>query len=89
LVPIQPDLKKSPKLLWIDTGLVNYSAGLQKELFGIKDICESWKGKIAEHIVGQELVSLSTKVSEKRSFWVREAKNSKTDCAKILARQNR
>jgi predicted AAA+ superfamily ATPase len=79
LAPTQPDLKKSPKLLWIDTGLVNYSVGLQKELFGIKDISESWKGKIAEHIVGQELVSLSTKVSEKRCFWVREAKNSQAE----------
>jgi len=79
LPPIQPDLKKSPKLLWLDTGLVNYSAGLQKELFGIKDISESWKGKIAEHIVGQEIASLSTKVSEKRYFWVREAKNSQAE----------
>lgn len=78
-VPIQPDLKKSPKLLWLDTGLVNYSAGLQKELFGIKDISESWKGKIAEHVVGQELLSPSTKVSEKRFFWVREAKNSQAE----------
>ena len=79
LAPIQPDLKKSPKLLWLDTGLVNYSAGLQKELFGIKDISESWKGKIAEHIVAQELLSLSAKVSEKRYFWVREAKNSQAE----------
>jgi predicted AAA+ superfamily ATPase len=58
---------------------VNYSAGLQKELFGIKDISESWKGKIAEHVVGQELLSPSTKVSEKRFFWVREAKNSQAE----------
>lgn len=79
IVPIQPDLKKSPKLLWLDTGLVNYSAGLQKELFGIKDISKLWKGKIAEYIVGQELLSLSAKVSGKRYFWVREAKNSQAE----------
>jgi len=78
-IPIQPDLKKSPKLLWLDTGLVNYSAGLQKELFGIKDISGTWKGKIAEHVVGQELLSLSTMVSTKRFFWVREAKNSQAE----------
>lgn len=78
-LPIQPDLKKSPKLLWFDTGLVNYSAGLQMELFGIKDISESWKGKIAEHIVGQELLSSSAKVSARRYFWVREARNSQAE----------
>ena len=78
-LPIQPDLKKSPKLLWLDTGLVNYAAGLQKDLFGINDISGTWKGKIAEHIVGQELLSISTKVIEKRYFWVREAKNSQAE----------
>ena len=30
--PILPDLRKSPKLLWLDTGLVNYVAGMQEEL---------------------------------------------------------
>lgn len=78
-IPILPDLKKSPKLLWLDTGLVNYSIGLQKELFGINDISELWKGKIAEHIVAQELLSISDLVSAKRNFWVREARNSQAE----------
>lgn len=78
-LPMFPDMKKSPKLLWLDTGLVNYSMGLQKELFGINDISEIWKGKIAEHIVGQELLSISDLVSTRRNFWVREAKNSQAE----------
>lgn len=87
--PIQPDLKKSPKLLWLDTGLVNYVAGLQKELFGIKDISGLWKGKIAEHVVGQELLSLSTKVTAKRLFWVREAKNSQAEIDFVIQMEDR
>lgn len=51
--PILPDLKKSPKLLWIDTGLVNYVAGMQEDLLFSKDTDELWNGDIAEHIVGQ------------------------------------
>lgn len=78
-IPILPDFKKSPKLFWLDTGLVNYSVGLKNELFGIKDISELWKGKIAEQIVGQELISSSTIVSAKRSFWVREARNAQAE----------
>ena len=35
--PILPDLKKSPKLLWLDTGLVNYVAGMQEELLFTTD----------------------------------------------------
>jgi Predicted ATPase (AAA+ superfamily) len=78
-VPIQPQLQKSPKLLWLDTGLVNYVADLQTELFGSSDISETWKGKIAEHIVGQELLATSDLVSTKRNFWTREARNSQAE----------
>ena len=78
-LPLSPDLKKSPKLLWLDTGIVNYTAKNQLELFGTKDISESWKGKIAEHIVGQELIAATDSVLEQRNFWVRNAKNSQAE----------
>lgn len=70
-MPLVSDLKRSPKLLWLDTGLVNYAAGLQKEIFGASDITDAWRGMIAEQVVGQELLTLSTKVSQRRHFWVR------------------
>ena len=72
-IPIASEPKRSPKLLWVDTGIVNYSAGLQKELFGMKDISDAWRGKIAEHIVGQELLASDSRVSRRRHFWVRDA----------------
>lgn len=77
--PILPDLKKSPKLLWLDTGLVNYVAGMQEELLFSKDTDELWNGDIAEHIVGQELQGSSVAFGEKRMFWVRDAKNSQAE----------
>ena len=77
--PILPDLKKSPKLLWLDTGLVNYVAGMQEELLFSKDTDELWNGVIAEHIVGQELLGSSVTFGEKRMFWVRDAKNSQAE----------
>jgi predicted AAA+ superfamily ATPase len=78
-VPLSPDLKKSPKLMWLDTGIVNYVAKNQLELFGTPDISEHWKGKIAEHIVGQELLSHNDSVLSQRNFWVRDAKNSQAE----------
>ncbi len=77
--PILPDLKKSPKLLWLDTGLVNYVAGMQEELLFSKETDELWNGDIAEHIVGQELLGSSVVFGEKRLFWVRDAKNSQAE----------
>ena len=78
-LPISPDLKRSPKLLWLDTGIVNYVAKNQIELWGTQDISEHWKGKIAEHIVGQELLAHNDSVLAQRNFWVREAKNSQAE----------
>jgi len=78
-MPLSPDLKKSPKLLWLDTGIVNYVAKNQLDLFGTQDISELRKGKIAEHIVGQEIMSHSDSVSAQRNFWVRDAKNSRAE----------
>ncbi|KAA6302331.1 MAG: hypothetical protein EZS26_001444 [Candidatus Ordinivivax streblomastigis] len=75
-LPAYPDLKRSPKLFWLDAGLVNYSAGIQKEIFGAKDIIDVWKGAIAEQIVAQELLASDNRVSSKRNFWVRDKQGS-------------
>lgn len=70
-IPIQSDMRRAPKLIWLDTGLVNYASGIQKEVFMAKDIQDSWRGMVAEQIVAQELLALSNKVSTRRNFWVR------------------
>lgn len=77
--PILPDLRKSPKLLWLDTGMVNYVVGMQEELLFSNDADELWNGDIAEHVVGQELLGASLAFGEKRMFWVRDAKNSQAE----------
>ncbi len=79
LIPINPEPKRSPKLLWLDTGLVNYSVGLQKELIGVTDISEAWRGTIAEHIVGQGLLASDDRFSHKRYFWVRDSASSSAE----------
>lgn len=84
MIPLNPEPKRSPKLLWLDTGLVNYAAGLQKELFGVKDISDAWRGKIAEHIVGQELLTSDNRFSHKRYFWVRDAQGSSAEVDYVI-----
>ena len=84
LVPITKDLKRSPKLLWLDCGLVNYAANVQKEVFGAVDILDAWRGKIAEQIVAQELLALDSRVSNQRNFWVRNKKDSDAEVDFVL-----
>lgn len=75
-IPLLANYSKTPRLQWLDTGLVNFAAGVQKEIFMAKDIHSAWKGKIAEHIVGQELIAYNSDVMYRRNFWTREEKNA-------------
>jgi hypothetical protein len=88
-VPITTDLKRSPKLLWLDTGLVNYAAKLQKEVFNAKDILDAWRGQIAEQIVAQELLARDYKVSNNRNFWVRNKQGANAELDFIIQHNNK
>ncbi len=70
-IPLAPEPKMAPKLLWLDTGLVNYVGGIEKELANIRDISDAWTGHIAEQVVGQELLSRDNLFSHRRHFWVK------------------
>lgn len=78
-LPIRHDFKKRPKLIWIDTGIVNYASGIQADVFSTKTIEDTWRGRIAEQIVAQELLILNLKVNVKRSFWRREKSDSEAE----------
>jgi len=84
LLPASPALKRSPKLIWNDVGLVNYAANIQQEIFGSKNIIDAYRGKIAEQIVAQELIAYEMRVSAQRAFWVREKKGSDAEIDFIL-----
>ncbi|GHT54017.1 ATPase [Bacteroidia bacterium] len=75
-MPLSPNFRRRPKLLWLDTGLVNYHAGIQREVFSVKNIEDVWRGRIAEHIVAQELLTLDDSLLTKRTFWRREKETS-------------
>ncbi|MEA5126583.1 MAG: AAA family ATPase [Proteiniphilum sp.] len=76
VLPAISDLKKSPKLFWVDAGLVNYSARIQKEYLLSKDLMDTWRGAAAEQIVAQELQALSYDVGFKLNYWMRNKRGS-------------
>ncbi|MCF8113843.1 MAG: AAA family ATPase [Desulfotignum sp.] len=77
--PLRPNTKKSPRLQVLDTGMLNYFAGFQKDLFGANGIDSVYQEKIAEHIVGQELLAAETSPLSKLQFWNREKKQSNAE----------
>jgi predicted AAA+ superfamily ATPase len=76
IMPATSDLKKTPKLFWLDAGLVNYAAGIQREYLLQKDLMDTWRGAAAEQIAAQELKALSNDVGFRRNYWRRNKRGS-------------
>ena len=78
-MPLLQNFRKRPKLIWLDTGLVNFLSGIQREVFSVSNIQNVWRGKIAEHIVAQELLTLSDSLLAKRIYWRRDKQGSEAE----------
>jgi len=75
-LPMVPDIKKSPRLQILDTGLLNYFVGIQKEIIGTDDLNRIYQGTLIEHLIGQELLAFQYNALSALHFWVREKKES-------------
>lgn len=84
-LPIVPDLKKSPRLQILDSGLLNYFVGIQKEILGSKDLNSIYQGTLIEHLTGQELLAFQYNALSALQFWVREKKESTAEVDYIFA----
>lgn len=86
LLPLQPAYTRRPKLLWLDTGLINYVAGIREEVFSTNNIQGAWRGKVTEHIVAQELLAYNHKITARRHFWVNPQKGSDAEVDFVVAK---
>ena len=75
-LPMVPDIKKSPRLQILDSGLLNYFVGIQKEIIGTDDLNSIYQGTMIEHLIGQELLAFQYNALSALHFWVREKKES-------------
>ena len=78
-LPLQQDFNKSPRLQFLDTGMLCYSVGAQAALISDEKIDAVFDGMIAEHVVGQELLTTNTIQITKPLFWVRENPQAKAE----------
>ena len=75
-LPMIPDKKKSPRLQILDSGLLNYFVGIQKQIIGTDDLNSIYQGTLIEHLIGQELLAFQYNALSMLHFWVREKKES-------------
>ena len=78
-LPIIQENRRKPKLFWLDMGLINYAANIQQEVMSSANIMDTWRGKLAEQIVAQELLSNTTDADAHRDFWVRNKSNATSE----------
>ncbi len=77
--PIIPNYKKSPRLQFLDTGLLNFDLDIQAQMLGMKDLNEAYHGAVIPHLITQELISLQTTAYQKPNFWVRDKTQSSAE----------
>jgi uncharacterized protein len=70
--PVVPNHSRSPRLQILDTGLVNYFSGIQKQLFTTDDLLSVFDGQIARHIATQEILSSRHEPGTNLNFWLRD-----------------
>ena len=78
-LPLLPDLKKSPRLQVLDTGMLNYFVGIQKEIIGTDDLNNVYQGTMLEHLVGQELLAVQHQALSSLFFWARDKAGSSAE----------
>lgn len=83
--PLKADLKKAPHLQFLDSGLVNYSLGIQAEMLPMDDLNNAYKGAVIPHLITQELISLQNISAHTPNFWVREKAQSNAEVDLLYA----
>ncbi len=84
-LPIIPDFKKSPRLQFLDTGILNFDLNIQADLLLMEDLSSAYKGRIIPHIINQELLSLNKTDYKKTHFWVRDKSQSSAEVDLVVA----
>lgn len=87
-LPIKPNIQKSPRMQFLDTGLVNYALNIQAEMLKLDDFSTLYKGAIIPHIIYQELIAEDNITNNELNFWVREAKNSSAEVDLVIRYKN-
>ena len=78
LIPIIAKKRMSPKLFFLDTGLVNFRIGFKEFFNDRRALDQVYQGRIAEQLVAQEIVS-KTYMKPGLHFWLREKGEAEVD----------
>jgi len=70
-LPLIPQRKRPKKLLFLDVGLVNHRMGVQDQFINLKDLNDFYRGRVAEQVVGQNILSQFTHHCPSLLYWAK------------------
>jgi uncharacterized protein len=82
--PIYFDTAKSPKLLFLDTGLANYQLGIIKDILQLSDLNLAYRGSVVPQLVMQDVTSTNIINNIVHSFWIREERGASAEVDILL-----
>ncbi len=85
MFPPEPDKKKSPRLQMLDTGMMTFFSGIQKQMILAMDLNALFEGQVLRHVVGQELLSNSFKEPGQLNYWVRDKAQSSAEVDYVIS----
>ena len=86
--PIIINKKKYPRMQFLDTGIVNYTLGIQADMLKLEDLSDTYRGSVIPHMITQELLSINTINDIKPCFWVREKSQSSAEVDLLINFKN-
>ncbi len=78
-IPLKPNYRRKPRIQFLDTGLLNFAAGIQARLLKLEDLNQYFKGYIVNHMVFQEHLAQTKRINQLPYFWTREKANSNAE----------
>ena len=74
----------SPKLLFVDVGLVAYKRGISVNELFVKDLNDLFRGALTEQIVGQTFLARNLEKIEPLFFWFRNKPGSTAEVDYVI-----
>ena len=78
-LPLIPKEKRPKKLIYLDVGLVNFRMNILNDYLQMKDLDSFYQGRIAEQVVGQNILASFTNYSPQILYWARERKEGSAE----------
>ena len=88
-LPIRLNKRKSPKLLFLDSGLLVNSLNVHWDDIDFEDLNSSFRGMLAEQCIGQALMAEQMNSMPSLSFWARSKRGSSSEVDLLIQHRGR